>query len=625
MEYPGASRIISYTYDALNRISLVQEGSTPSTFAIHKYVGPGRLSERRYNKVSDGSTEVTTLSVSYDGVGMITRYEHKDSNPSTVVGFVYGRDKVGNSDYELRLHQSSEGDEYKYDGLYRVTATVYDDAAPATPTAPTAGTGSDIFYYDGVGNRTRAYERSASATEYLHNPVNEYTKVANTEWEHDAAGNLTRDESHYYYWDYENRLTRVTDQEATPNVLADFRYDAGGRLIEKVADGTTTRYYLDGVRIVEETEGTQSPTVERQYAYGPGIDDVLVLFDKNGETYDVCYYLKDPLRTVEALVDEDGNIVEAYAYEVYGKPTIKTGDGGDGDWFDGDETTAASSAKDNPYLFTARRWDSDISLQFNRARWYNPDPGRWLSRDPLEYADGANVYLYVASNPPTYADPFGLEGLTPEEIDNIIKKAKGKALAYRLGGTDLAKRLFKRWLSGIGGVFPLTEDDVKKILGTPQAQAEIARIKSEFRSSLCTRCPQHGVTQYVQARYSGKATYPKPSSVLDRSTEADLFYSFHNVYFKVQFSGCARRDGDTVTFNGDIWYFIYDQYKFRDRGWTAIPGDNEATDFIFWVWQEHGKPAPFWVAGNSYERKVTMVEQCPGGPTNGGGGGGGGY
>jgi len=239
-----------------------------------------------------------------------------------VVRFAYGRDKVGNSDYELRLHQSNEGDEYKYDGLYRVTAAVYDDAAPATPTAPTAGTGSDIFYYDGVGNRTRAYERSATPTDYLHNPVNEYTKVANTEWEYDAAGNLTKDDARYYYWDYENRRGRCPG-EAMPNVLADFRYDAQGRLVEKVADGTTTRYYHDGVRIVEETEGTGSPTVERQYAYGATIDDVLALFDKNGENYDVHYYLKDPLRTVEALVDEirrgrrpNAAIVEAYAYEV---------------------------------------------------------------------------------------------------------------------------------------------------------------------------------------------------------------------------------------------------------------------------------------------------------------------
>ncbi len=70
---------------------------------------------------------------------------------------------------------------------------------------------------------------------------------------------------------------------------------------------------------MEETEGTESPTVESQYAYGRGIDDVLVLFDKDGESYDAYYYLKDPLWTVEALVDENAAIVEAYAYEVYGE------------------------------------------------------------------------------------------------------------------------------------------------------------------------------------------------------------------------------------------------------------------------------------------------------------------
>jgi len=58
----------------------------------------------------------------------------------------------------------------------------------------------------------------------------------------------------------------VTDQEETPNVLADFQCDALGRRIEKlgrrgglarcggVASATTTRHYLHGQRIVEETE-----------------------------------------------------------------------------------------------------------------------------------------------------------------------------------------------------------------------------------------------------------------------------------------------------------------------------------------------------------------------------------
>ena len=82
-----------------------------------------------------------------------------------------------------------------------------------------------------------------------------------------------------------------------------------------------------------------SPTVDHRYGYSGDIDDILVLFDRNGETYNAYSYLKDPLRTTEALVDEDASIVESCVYEVYGLPTINTGDG---DWFDGDETTGTS-------------------------------------------------------------------------------------------------------------------------------------------------------------------------------------------------------------------------------------------------------------------------------------------
>ncbi len=64
------------------------------------------------------------------------------------------------------------------------------------------------------------------------------------------------------------------------------------------------------MRAIEETEGTQSPTVERQYVFGNGIDEALVMYDKDGETYDAYYYLSDTLWTVEALVDEDAAIVE---------------------------------------------------------------------------------------------------------------------------------------------------------------------------------------------------------------------------------------------------------------------------------------------------------------------------
>jgi hypothetical protein len=39
--------------------------------------------------------------------------------------------------------------------------------------------------------------------------VNELTRVDNTAYEYDAAGNLATDGAYSYFWDYENRLTRA--------------------------------------------------------------------------------------------------------------------------------------------------------------------------------------------------------------------------------------------------------------------------------------------------------------------------------------------------------------------------------------------------------------------------------
>jgi uncharacterized protein RhaS with RHS repeats len=44
------------------------------------------------------------------------------------------------------------------------------------------------------------------------------------------------------------------------------------------------------------------------------------------------------------------------------------------------------------------------------ARWYNASMGRWLSRDPIGYAGGANLYEYCGSDPVNLTDPSGLLG-----------------------------------------------------------------------------------------------------------------------------------------------------------------------------------------------------------------------
>jgi len=54
-------------------------------------------------------------------------------------------------------------------------------------------------------------------------------------------------------------------------------------------------------------------------------------------------------------------------------------------------------------------------LYYNRARYYSPDLGRFINRDPIDVADDVNLYAYVGNNSIMYIDPNG------EAKDLLIK------------------------------------------------------------------------------------------------------------------------------------------------------------------------------------------------------------
>ena len=91
-----------------------------------------------------------------------------------------------------------------------------------------------------------------------------------------------------------------------------------------------------------------------------------------------------------ALTDEfTGAIVESYAYGPFGAS---------------DEVSGAG----NPYRFTGRRLDDETGFYHYRARVYSVALGRFLQPDPAGFADGLNLYAYVANDPMNFIDPMGL-------------------------------------------------------------------------------------------------------------------------------------------------------------------------------------------------------------------------
>jgi len=71
----------------------------------------------------------------------------------------------------------------------------------------------------------------------------------------------------------------------------------------------------------------------------------------------------------------------------------------------------------NPYRITGEAWDTEVELLYLRARYYQPETGRFITKDPWSgnrLAPGTlNRYVYVLSSPVNYADPTGLDFTGP--------------------------------------------------------------------------------------------------------------------------------------------------------------------------------------------------------------------
>ena len=99
-------------------------------------------------------------------------------------------------------------------------------------------------------------------------------------------------------------------------------------------------------------------------------------------------YLTDALGSTVALTNSAGSSTVQYSYGPFGNISI-TG------------TTT------NSFTYTGREIDG-LGINYYRARYYNPQIGRFLSEDPIGFAGGINQYAYVDDDPLNFVDRFGL-------------------------------------------------------------------------------------------------------------------------------------------------------------------------------------------------------------------------
>ncbi len=319
--------------------------------------------------------------------------------------------------------RNTKGDVYAYDWAYRLVDARYD---VTNPLQEVQNPGSQPFVknvaytLDGLGNRSQVLTTPPtppSTVTYAADVVNQYTAVGGVARTHDNNGNPKDDGTYVFSYDFENRLVQVR-QSGTLTLIADYHYDALGRRVEKVlAAGTTTRYLLDGVEVVEEYDAVGN--WQARYVYEDGIDhprcmDRADIADVNGNqnTTEVLrfHYHQQALGSVTEVTQPTGAVVEWVTYDIYGLPTIRDQQG----------NMIPMSAVRSPYLFASRRYDPESVTYHFRRRQYCSARGRFLQRDPSGYVDGCSLYEYVRSEPVNLTDPMG------RQVQREVRQLRGE-------------------------------------------------------------------------------------------------------------------------------------------------------------------------------------------------------
>nr|WP_281251565.1 RHS repeat-associated core domain-containing protein [Photobacterium proteolyticum] len=96
-----------------------------------------------------------------------------------------------------------------------------------------------------------------------------------------------------------------------------------------------------------------------------------------------------------------------------------------------------------PFGMSTKRSDFTSGLVYFGYRFYMPNLGRWLNRDPLQEAGGINLYAYVNGGPLGYVDPDGRWSVS-------LSVYRGIGMGATFGYNPNNGRVFGKFHAGVG-------------------------------------------------------------------------------------------------------------------------------------------------------------------------------
>jgi RHS repeat-associated protein len=398
--YPGG-RVVTENTDARQRLDHTVDAASAVPIVQYNYDLGNRVTTRGYRNG-------TSAAYSYNANNWTLGLQHSFGT-TPIAGFGYAYDNEGNKQYEQKLQDTVHSEAYQYDSIYELVNYKVGALAGATIASPST---QSVYSLDPVGNWNSKATNGVTQTRQ-NNAVNEVLQIGTENLSYDANGNLSADATYTYLFDPENRLTQVTPKSSSA-AAGQYTYDALGRRVNK-GGSNGTFYFYDGARILEEQNSAGA--TQATYVYGNYVDEVLTM-NRGSQTY---YYHQNALWSVEAVTDSTGNVAERYSYDAYGLPAVTNGTGTP---VPPNSSGTAHSAIGNPWMFTGRQDDEETGLYFYRARYIDPNQGRFVSRDPIGIwgrpGGLGNGYAYVGNSPSNHSDPSGQFTICYDSNTNIV-------------------------------------------------------------------------------------------------------------------------------------------------------------------------------------------------------------
>ncbi len=259
-----------------------------------------------------------------------------------------------------------------------------------------------------------------------------------------AAYGAGDDIAHQHYtYDFRNQLIGIEyllGADTTPSVKIENTYDPfARRLLESFIDNETPEskvmQFVYGCaslwEMIEQIQLADAEIPEKlltSHVYGLGIDDEVAYRIEDLVTPENYWSHRDDLNSLTSVTDSLGSVKERYEYGDFGRPRII-------DPATGDEIFMSSVSA--VHLYTGRSLMTGVGLFDYRHRVLDPETGRFVQRDPLEYIDSLNMYTYVSSTPYSFVDPLGLNNTQSPYLPGG-GNSDGSAIGSGLTGAGVA-------------------------------------------------------------------------------------------------------------------------------------------------------------------------------------------